>query len=256
MLKVEEIKRVYKSTDKEVRGYYIEFNDGQKIHLTKRRTIIALLILVKYGEGTEADLAKGSSKIPEIRKILKGKIPDEYIQDYYGDANKPYSELWNEEGFTFIDNLKGGRRWKSQKYTLRKEDHPKLFSVAKKAFRRVPNSQEKEEIRKNQNNRCNLCGVGIVEKSKLKRSTFAKDRRREVFDHRKPVEKGGGSTIDNFQALCFYCNKSKWQICNICSIDGCDKNCALRNPESSKIISPTKENISDLLADRDKFSDE
>ncbi|MCB9298824.1 MAG: hypothetical protein H6559_37745 [Lewinellaceae bacterium] len=87
MLKIEDVKKIYKSNDKKIKGYFIEFNDGRKIHLTKRRTIIALLILIKYGEGTEADLAKGSSKIPEIKKTLSGKIPDEYIQDFYGDAN-------------------------------------------------------------------------------------------------------------------------------------------------------------------------
>lgn len=86
-MKIEDIKKVYKSNDEKIRGYFIEFNDGRKIHLTKRRTIIALLILIKYGEGTEADLAKGSSKIPEIKKTLSGKIPDDYIQDFYGDAN-------------------------------------------------------------------------------------------------------------------------------------------------------------------------
>lgn len=256
MLKLEDIKQIYRSNDENARGYFIEFNDGKKIHLTKRRTIIALLILIKYGEGTESDLTKGSSKIQEIKKILVDKIPDGYIQDFYGDANKPYSELWNEEGFTFIDNLKGGRKQKSQNYTLKKEDHKKLFAVTKKAYRKAPNTQEKEKIRRMQNNRCNFCGAIIVEKNKLGRSTFAKDRRREVFDHRKPIEKGGDSSIENFQALCFYCNKSKWQACNICIIDGCDENCALRFPETSQIISPTGENISDLLADRSRFSDE
>lgn len=175
------------------------------------------------------------------------------MQDYYGDANKPYSELWNEEGFTFIDNLKGGRIGASQKYTLKKEDHPKLFLISKKAFRKAPNAKQKTEIRKSQNKKCNFCGSTIVTKEKLKNTTYAKDRRREVFDHRVPVEKGGDSTLENYQGLCFYCNKSKWQICNICDIESCDIDCALCFPENSQVISPTKENISDLLANRKNF---
>jgi hypothetical protein len=109
MLKLTDIKEIYKSKDKEINGYFIEFNDGRKIHITKRRAIIALLVLIKNGEGSESDIAQGNNTINEIREILGEKLPQSYVLDYYGDANKPYSELWNEEGFTFIDNLKGGR---------------------------------------------------------------------------------------------------------------------------------------------------
>ena len=252
MLKIKNIKKIYKNKD-ELKGYYIEFNDGKKIHLTKRRTIISLLVLIENGEGTESDIAQGNSTIEEIRKILGDKIPHHFIQDYYGDANKRYSELWNEEGFTFIDNLKGGRTGLSQKYTLKPSDHPKLFEVVKKAYRKAPTKEQRIKLEKNQKGKCNFCGSNVMPKSKLKKNTYAKDRRRLVFDHRRPVERGGDSILDNFQGLCFYCNKCKWQICNICSITDCDINCALRNPETSKIISPTKEDISDVLADRGIF---
>lgn len=253
-LKLSEIKQVYKNKG-EIGGYFIEFSDGRKIHLTKRRTIIALLILIHKGEGSEADIAQGNSTISEIRQLLKDKIPENYIQDFYGDANKPYSELWNEEGFTFIDNLKGGRAGRSQKYTLKKSDHEKLFTISKKAYRKAPNAEQKKAIRDRQNGYCNLCESKLMVKADLKHDTYSKDRRREVFDHRKPVERGGKSDLENYQALCFYCNKSKWQICNICNIKDCDENCALRNPENSKIIAPTSENISDVLGDRSLFED-
>jgi len=252
MLKLEDIKKIYKNSD-DLKGYYIEFKDGNKIHLTKRRTIIALLVLIKNGEGTEADIAQGNTIIREIKKILSGKIPDSYILDYYGDANKPYSELWNEEGFTFIDNLKGGRTGLSQKYTLKNSDHSRLFEVVKKAHRKAPTNKQKKDLENRQNGKCNFCGSNVVPKNKLKRNTYAKDRRRLVFDHRRPVERGGDSSSENFQGLCFYCNKCKWQICNICNIAECDTNCALRNPEISKTISPTKEDISDVLANRSIF---
>ncbi len=252
MLKLEKIKAIYKNTTSSS-GYYIEFLDGRKIHLTKRRTIIALLILIEYGEGSEADIAKGNTKIPLVKSVLGDKLATGIILDYYGDANKPYSELWNEEGFTFIDNLKGRKRGLSQVYTLKKSDHHRLFEVVKKARRKSPSKADKVSIRKRQGSKCNFCGSAIYPKRLIFLKMFAKDRRREVFDHRHPVEKGGDSSIDNFQALCFYCNKCKWQICNICDLNNCDPSCVLRNPETSKIIAPTKENIADVLADRSIF---
>ena len=253
MLKLEDIEKIYKNTDDNLKGYYIKFNDGRKIHLSKKRTIIALLVLIKNGTGTGADIGQGNTSIHEIKKILGNKLEKGIINDYYRDANKPYSELWNEEGFSFIDNLKGGRTGKSQTYTLKTGDHNKLFGVLKKAYRKAPTAKEQDEIRKKQKGKCNFCGSNIFKKSQLKKDSFAKDRRKEAFDHRHPVERGGDSGIDNFQNLCFYCNKCKWQICNICTIKNCDTTCALRNPETSNIIAPTKEDISDLLADRNLF---
>ncbi|MCU0445786.1 MAG: hypothetical protein MUE85_12810 [Microscillaceae bacterium] len=199
-LKIEDIFQIRKNVA--LSGYEIEFENGTKIYLTKRRTIISLLILIKYGEGTEADLAKGSNKIAEIKQILGDKIPEGYIQEFYGDANKPYSELWNEEGFTWIDNLKGGRSGKSQKYILKIEDYFKFFEISHKAFRKSPSNAEKELIRQKQNYKCNLCGAKILEKSKIKPDTYAKDRRKEVFDHRIPIEKGGKARILTIFKLC------------------------------------------------------
>jgi hypothetical protein len=253
MILIEDITRIYKANHNQLPGYYIEFSDGRTIHLTKRRTIASLLILIKYGQGSEADLANGSASLPEIKAILGNKVPDGLISDYYGDANKPYSELWNEEGFSFIDNLKGSRIARSQGYVLRPEDHDKLFTVAKKANRVAPSSAQQLAMVLSQNSRCNLCGSLILSKAHLKTTSYWKDRRRLVFDHRFPVEKGGPSGLENFQGLCFACNKAKWQICNICTIPGCDMSCALRNPEISKTIAPTQENIADLLADRVLF---
>jgi hypothetical protein len=169
------------------------------------------------------------------------------IQDYYGDANKPFSELWNEEGFYFITNPVGQRRGRSQMYVLREEDHEKLFkiSVNKKASRRQPSREEKLKICALQESRCNICGSSVRSR-RISDRAFCKDRRRGVFDHRKPVEMGDNSEFENYQLLCFYCNKSKWQICNICESPNCEK-CVLAYPEKSSIIVPTNEDISDML---------
>ncbi|QRG67716.1 HNH endonuclease [Brevibacillus choshinensis] len=244
MLRVEDIIEIREKDDD--RGFEIVFDDGRIIWLTKRRTIISLLMLIKYGASSEADLARGSIRIQEVKSILANKCPEEWILDGYADANKPFSELWNEEGFSWIhpaeEKLKG-----NQQYVLKVDDHEKLFTAVKKAFRTAPKKQEKEEISKRQEGLCNFCGSRLLEKKSITISTFAKDRVRQVFDHRIPVEKGGDSNLDNYQALCFSCNKYKWQICNLCHLETCDPNCALVKPESHTVISPTNEDISDRL---------
>ena len=55
-------------------------------------------------EGCENDLTKLTTNLLELKQVLKGKMPDDLILDSYSDANKPFSELWNEEGLTFIKN--------------------------------------------------------------------------------------------------------------------------------------------------------
>ena len=126
MAKLEDITRIEKNEGHS--GYSIVFNDGRRILITKRRTIPALLLLLKYGDGCEADLQKGSERLPAIKSILSGKIPDDLIQDYYADANKPFSELWNEEGFVWISNKTGMRRSGSQLYCLNEGEHEKFFN--------------------------------------------------------------------------------------------------------------------------------
>ena len=247
MTKIEDIEKIIKAPDNH--GFLIVFNDGREIHVTKRRTIPALLILIKYGDGSEADLQAGSERLPAIKEILKGKIPDDLIKNSYADANKPFSELWNEEGFVWITNKVGERRLgsRSQRYVLNPEDHNKFFlASARKANRTPLKENDKESIREKQNHVCNICHSKIFSNSKLKQNIFSRDRVREVFDHRIPVEKGGNSESNNYQALCFYCNKSKWQICTTCELETCT-GCVLAYPEISTVIAPTNEDISDRM---------
>ena len=228
------------------KGYVIEFNDEKQIFIHKKRTIPALLTLIKHGEGCESDISNGAENLKQLKKELGSRLAEGVIQDGYSDANKPFSELWNEEGFVFIENPSKEKRGGSQRYVLKSSDHHRLFTVTKKAERKPPSKVEQAELLKIQNGRCNFCSSIIRSGTELDNATFARDRSRLVWDHRKPVEKGGDSDKGNYQALCFYCNKCKWQICNLCNleIDACKK-CALANPENSKIIAPTKEDISD-----------
>lgn len=230
------------------KGYVIEFNDGRQIVMHKRRTIPALLTLIKHGEGCENDLTRTTGNLKEIKKELEGKIPTDLIQDSYSDANKPFSELWNEEGFTFILNPPGETRQGSQKYILLDADHDRLFTASKKAERKLPSKANQLVIQKAQRGLCNICGSRVLPLKDIASTTFSKDRVKMRWDHRIPVEKGGGSSDQNYQLLCFYCNKCKWQICNICSDGplGC-QSCALAFPEKTNIIYPTDENISDRL---------
>jgi 5-methylcytosine-specific restriction endonuclease McrA len=246
VLKIKDIKEITKNPDE--KGYLITFNDGRAIKIHKRRTIPALLTLIKHGEGCENDLTSLTTNLRELKNELKGRIPENLIQDSYSDANKPFSELWNEEGFAFIRNPIGEKRQGSQKYVLDILDHDKLFTANKKAERKPPDRKNKEQILKKQNGKCNLCGSTLKESKDIEKNTFARDRVRLVWDHRIPVEKSGNSEANNYQALCFSCNKYKWQICNICSYEHTDcQNCVLSAPEKSNIVLPTKEDISDRL---------
>ena len=101
MLQIEDIIEIRKAEIYD-RGYEIVFPNNKIIWLTKRRTIAGLLLLIKYEICSEEDLVGANGRLREIKNILKGKINDSWIQDRYGDANKPFSELWTEEGFSSI----------------------------------------------------------------------------------------------------------------------------------------------------------
>ncbi len=214
----------------------------------KRRTIPALLTLLKYGEGCENDLTRTSTNLRELIEALKDKMPEGLIQESYSDANKPFSELWNEEGFTFIENPAGATRNGSQKYVLNPSDIDKLFTATKKAERKLPERSNARKIFQSQQGHCNLCGSKVHPLSAIEQSKYAKDRVKMRWDHRVPVEKGGDSVDSNYQLLCFYCNKCKWQICNICNhgSSGCPQ-CVLAFPERTDVIYPTGERISDRV---------
>lgn len=243
MLELERIKEI-RVAQFQPNGYEIVFDDERFIWLRKRRTIVGLLLLIKYSVCSEADLAGSNNRLKEIKHILSGKYVGDWIKDRYGDANKPFSELWTEEGFPFIraEGLKGNKQ-----YVLDPEDHELLFQKSAKSERRQLNNNEKELVLKLQKGRCNICGSFLKEGTKVKNGTFAKDRVRIEYDHRIPIEKGGSNDIGNFQALCHYCNKCKRQICFMCKLDICNPTCALVEPEKFDVVIPTSEDISDRI---------
>lgn len=242
MLKIENILIIRKAILHD-KGYEIVFPDNKIIWLTKRRTIAGLLLLIKYSICSEEDLVGTNGRLKEIKNILGNKINPTWICDRYGDANKPFSELWTEEGFSCIhaEGLKGNRQ-----YVLEPKDHDKLFNENAKSERVNLTKKAQNKILSLQNNRCNFCGAILKKASQIAPHSFAKDRITLEFDHRIPIDRGGKNVLSNYQALCHYCNKCKRQICFICS-KKCDKSCALASPEKTSIIKATRENISDRL---------
>lgn len=242
MIRIEDIIEIRKA-QKYDRGYEIVFPENKIIWLTKRRTIAGLLLLIKYETCSEEDLVGANNRLQDIKKILKGKYKESWIKDRYGDANKPFSELWTEEGFSCIhaEGLQGNR-----KYVLRKKDHDSLFNPNAKAVREQISASDKLIILNRQKNRCNICGALLKESGAIQLHTFAKDRVSLEYDHRIPVDRGGDSSIDNFQALCHYCNKCKRQMCFVCHKE-CSSSCVLVSPENNTVVLATGEDISDRM---------
>lgn len=239
MLKIEDIIEVIKCSDK--KGYEIVFPNNQVIWTVKRRTIVGLLLLIKYEYCSEADLAGANDRLQNIKSILSEKIDPSWVQDRYGDANKPFSELWTEEGFSCIhaEVMKGNRQ-----YVLHPSDHKLLFNNNRKASRTQLSTQEKINILNKQKDLCNICGSRLEVNNHSAIHVFAKDRTKLEFDHRIPVDKGGKTTLNNIQALCHYCNKCKRQMCFICDLQECSESCALVNPEKNSVVLATGEDIS------------
>ncbi|WP_444920872.1 HNH endonuclease [Microbulbifer sp. CnH-101-G] len=248
ILRIDDIKEIHKNKKENGGGYLIVFKDNRSIHIRKRRTIPALLTLIKHGEGCENDLTSKTDNLKNLKIELGDRVPSELIQDSYSDANKPFSELWNEEGFVFIQNTPGMKRQGSQKYVLAHSDHDKLFTTVKNPERKPPNSEVKSKLLSKHSSKCNLCGSLVKEQKYISKGTYYRDRVRLVWDHRIPVEKGGDSSEKNYQPLCFACNKHKWQVCSHCEFDGktCSE-CVLANRELTSTIKPTGEDISDRL---------
>jgi len=171
-IKLEDIREIKKNP--QGKGYLIIFRDNREIVLYKKRTIAALLTLIRYGEGCESDLTNATNNLQEIKTILKGKIPENLIQDSYADANKPSSELWNEEGFNFIYAPPGQKRLGSQKYVLNSSDHEQLFTTVKPPIRKPPSSQVQKNILEQQLNRCNFRGAILKKKENIHQNTYAK----------------------------------------------------------------------------------
>lgn len=242
MLKIEDIIEIRKAVVYD-RGYEIVFPGDRIIWLTKRRTIAGLLLLIKYETCSEEDLVGANDRLQEVKRILHGKFNESWIKDRYGDANKPFSELWTEEGFSCVhaEGLQGNRQ-----YVLRPEDHNSLFNPNAKAVREQISNVDKQTVLHRQHGKCNICGSTLKESADIRPHTFAKDRVSMEFDHRIPIDRGGTNSLDNYQALCHYCNKCKRQMCFVCR-EECNSSCALVTPEEYNIVLATGEDISDRI---------
>ena len=130
---------------------------------------------------------------------------------------------------------------------LSSADHYKFFAPVRKALRKGASTDQEVAIIQRLPGLCNLCGAKVLPVNRISANAFSRDRLRKCIEHRIPVEKGGASETSNYQVLCFYCNKNKWQICNICPLPDCSIDCVLSFPERSTVIVPTGENIEDRI---------
>jgi 5-methylcytosine-specific restriction endonuclease McrA len=155
------------------------------------------------------------SKLSDVKRlILKFLSENEYVssktlleatQQKYFDRR--IRELRDELGYdieTFFNNGEQSYRLRSLE---RNEPKPRSY---------LPPS-DKKELLANSNNTCSLCGKQFNES------------RKSVFDHRKPLIKGGIGLKSNYQIICNECNNQKRTQCKNCDLD-CD-NCYLAFPE-------------------------
>jgi len=248
MLSIEEIIEVRKANGRS--GYEIVFPGNRLIWILKRRAIVGLLLLIKYEKCSEADLAGANDRLSTVKKVMDGKIDASWILSRYSDANKPFSELWTEEGFSCVraEGMRGNRQ-----YVLNPADHHRLFQANAKAIRIALTDEQRNAILCAQEFTCNICGSLLKQRSDISTHTFSKDRVRMEIDHRVPVDRGGSNSDSNLQALCHYCNKSKRQMCFICLHLQCSEECALVRPESRDYVVATSECIRDRITRRKRY---
>lgn len=242
MLKISDIQAI-RTAESKPKGYEIVFNDGRSVWVVKRRAIVGLLLLIRYGECTEEDLTGTNGRLAAIKAELSGRVDVSWIRDRYGDANKPFSELWTEEGFSCVS---ARRKNGSKVYVLDPDDHERLFDPSGKSIRKQVPDSVREVVLERQGGRCNICGAALRRSSDVPKHAFSKDRVTMEIDHRVPVDRGGDSGPDNFQALCHYCNKSKRQMCFLCERE-CGPECCLVSPETSTTVLATGEDVSDRM---------
>ena len=94
-------------------------------------------------------MAGTNDRLANIKRILSGRFNKLWIKDRYGDANKPFSELWTEERFSCIQ-AKGMRG--NMQYVLEPKDHSLLFRDNAKSERIQITNEQKRLILKTQNN--------------------------------------------------------------------------------------------------------
>ncbi len=204
-MKLENIKRIEKIDNR----YHIIFNDDNVIVLHNRRTILPLLFLIKYGESSNQDLS--SNRYNEIVKALNNKCDDNILKNDYKDIIKPYSDLINEEGFSFIKRDKRGKR---SYYILSKKDHPLLLSKDPNASFNM-SKDSFDALYSSNNGLCYMCDNHI-------------SKNEAFLDYIIPLFRGGNDNIDNIQILCKTCMDNKKKVCKNC-IELCNSNtCPLK----------------------------
>lgn len=195
-------------------GYYINFVDGKKIKVSKKRNVFPLFFLLFNQRYSYSDITKKSKK--EMVKLL---AHIEQIKTYSNTCNDldGFDELRDVDKYSCIrTQILNGKRY----YIIPNSNQDQLFEIEKIVYQEVV--YDVSEVLEKQGGICNICKmpVGLDE---------------AVLDYRVPKSRGGANEKDNLQALCKACYKNKRKKCMPC-VCPCDKDCKLAYPEFSSVI--------------------
>ena len=212
MLKVGNIVKIGKKGTKHI----IEFKNGDIIKVKTKRSILPLLILIKYQSSKVCDLQ--NYKYLMTRNIIENVIDDKTIlRNDYKDKYKPYNDLISESGFSFIKKIENDD--KTITYVLDVKDHDKLLEERKEQ------NDLAKKIYLKQNKICNMCFKSF-------------DLKDGNIGYVKPLARGGIDDESNMEMLCSSCYEKKKSTCKKC-IEICAKDtCPLWQRLDIENISP------------------
>ncbi len=168
------------------------------------------------------------------------------------DPNRAHSDLRIGNGFSnFLIEKRDENRVMNVKIDVEKLfkyyghiSSDKFISLSVPEYRNALTEQQQDEIYNKFKERCNITGIEL-NRQLIDIHFFCKSLVQGVYDHRRPISKGGTNELENWQLLSVYVNTEKNKICNICNKNACEK-CALAFPEKFDIIQANNQDISKL----------
>ena len=195
-------------------GYYIDFDDGRKIKISRKRNVFPLFYLLFYPRCAYSDITKESKmELYNSLKHVKG------LEEFVGrcNAKNGFEELRQNDRFSCIktQNLNG-----KIYFVIPRANQDELF--VKQRFVEQVMDYDLASYLDKQNGICNICKLPI-------------ELEDAVLDFRVPKSRGGDDNGENIQVLCKVCFKNKRKKCMPC-VCVCDKDCKLAYPEFSSVV--------------------
>lgn len=158
---------------------------------------------ILWTRGQENCFPKEWVESEEILELTKQKYFDRRIRELRDEKGCDIETGFNSKG--------------KASYKLRSE------KIKKGNKRSYLSAKQKKELFEKEKYECQIC-------SKRLRDTENKPQ----ADHKKPLSRGGGHELENWQTVCVECNVAKRRACQNCSID-CS-NCSWAFPEKKGIV--------------------